>query len=1764
MTGAQFDATFQAILFEWAGVSDVDPTSSGPNVNAQHLAFLYSFYGIDPTTEPAFAVDPNSHSGSIWESDFQTIVDQMEVRFASQIGFSLFMQGSDSDSLAANPLSVFSEISYDVTTDTLSANLDHLLTSIVAGAPSDPSAAESYYDLTFRVVRGLRVDLFNDDNALFTSSVLSELGALGVSAANETTALNAFGFVDDERSATGQVSLTSVNEVVLLGTGDKILSGGAGNGYVYSADGGNDTVSDNGSIDSGAEVVLDGLNESGVVFERPNDGSDLLIVNSETGSTLTLPDYFENSTFQTIEFDDGPPLAHSDVATTLRNEAKNYLLSAAATTDTLAQQQGTLSLFGFTSTLDEGTQTGTLDGTFGADVIFLGSGDKTVAGGGGADLYVYSADGGDVVIDDTGNNGVLQSDLIMNGIASTDVSITRPSNGNDLAITINSTGKTLTIQGEFAHDGPLNTIAFSDGVTWSFDQVQQMLLDQESATPGETIFGFAGRADTLVAGLGDRLLNGEGGADTYVYSSAGGNDIVVGESQGTLQFTDIASTDVTLSQPNGGTDLVLTVTSTGESVTVQGEYTNGGGLAAITFSDGVSWSFDQVQQMLLDQESATPGATIYGFAGRADTLVAGVGDRLLNGEGGADTYVYSSAGGNDIVVGESGATLEFSDIASTDVTLSRPNGGTDLVLTVTSTGESVSVQGEYTNGGGLAAITFSDGVSWSFDQVQQMLLDQESATPGATIYGFAGRADTLVAGVGDRLLNGEGGADTYVYSSAGGNDIVVGESQGTLQFTDIASTDVTLSQPNGGTDLVLTVTSTGESVTVQGEYTNGGGLAAITFSDGVSWSFDQVQQMLLDQESATPGATIYGFAGRADTLVAGVGDRLLNGEGGADTYVYSSAGGNDIVVGETGGTLEFSDISSADVTLSRPNGGSDLDLTVTSTGESVTVQGEYSNGGALTAISFSDGVTWNFDQIEQMLLDQESATAGAAIYGFVGRADTLVAGVGDRLLNGEGGADTYVYSSDGGNDIVVGETGATLEFSDIASTDVTLSQPNGGGDLVLTVTNTGESVTVQGEFSNGGALAAITFSDGVSWNQAQIEDILNSGSGSANVFQYAKGGGNVTVNLNGVIDTINFGAGITAQDVYFQYGSGGDLVIQFVGDDTDSIVVNQPLTQNSWGLSSAVSELTFADGTSMVVGEPAPGEGAPLTFTWYGTASATNLVGGNDVSNIFVAGPGGDTIDFGNESNTIGYNEGDGDVTINNSSNGTGTINFGSGITAQDVYFEYGNQGDLVIQFVGDDTDRIVVNQPLTQNSWGLTSAVTELTFADGTSMSVGQQAPGEGTPLMFTWYGTSSATTLVGGNDVSNLFVAGPGGDTIDFGDESNSLDYDEGDGKVTVNNNDNGTGTINFGSGITAQDVYFQYGSQGALVIQFAGDDTDSIDVNVLTVNPWGLSSAVTELTFADGTSMTVGQPAPGEGTPLTFTWYGTASDTNLVGGNDVSNIFVAGPGGDTIDFGDESNTIDYDEGDGNVTVNNNYNGAGTINFGSGITAQDVYFQYGSPGALVIQFVGDDTDSIVINDDLTLNSWGLSSSVNEMTFANGTTMAIGQPAAGEGALLTFTWYGRANSNTVGGNDVSNSFILGAGSESFNGGNGNNTYTASATTGQATINANAATGMTNELDFTGSITDENLWFAQSGNDLKIDLLGTNTQVDVSGWFNSSSNQLQEITAGGLKIDSQISQLVQAMATYSANNSGFDPASSGSSMPNNANVQSAIAAAWHP
>jgi Ca2+-binding RTX toxin-like protein len=140
-----------------------------------------------------------------------------------------------------------------------------------------------------------------------------------------------------------------------------------------------------------------------------------------------------------------------------------------------------------------------------------------------------------------------------------------------------------------------------------------------------------------------------------------------------------------------------------------------------------------------------------------------------------------------------------------------------------------------------------------------------------------------------------------------------------------------------------------------------------------------------------------------------------------------------------------------------------------------------------------------------------------------------------------------------------------------------------------------------------------------------------------------------------------------------------------------------------------------------------------------------------------------------------------------------------------------------------------------------------------------------------------------------------------------------------------------------------------------------------------------------------------------------------------------------------------------------------------------------------------------------------------------------------------------------------------GAGDDLLQGGGGNDRYQFGRGDGQDRIvnGLPANPAPTGELDLASGVATNQLWLARAGSDLQIDIMGTSDHVTVAGWYSSPAAQLQQITtADGLKLDGQLSQLVQAMATFASNNPGFDPTLTAQA-PNDANLQSTLAAAWH-
>ena len=96
-----------------------------------------------------------------------------------------------------------------------------------------------------------------------------------------------------------------------------------------------------------------------------------------------------------------------------------------------------------------------------------------------------------------------------------------------------------------------------------------------------------------------------------------------------------------------------------------------------------------------------------------------------------------------------------------------------------------------------------------------------------------------------------------------------------------------------------------------------------------------------------------------------------------------------------------------------------------------------------------------------------------------------------------------------------------------------------------------------------------------------------------------------------------------------------------------------------------------------------------------------------------------------------------------------------------------------------------------------------------------------------------------------------------------------------------------------------------------------------------------------------------------------------------------------------------------------------------------------------------------------------------------------------------------------------------------------------------------------------------NLWtdklntvFAQSGNNLVITRHGGTERLTVNNWFSGTTNQIEQLksTDTSTLLNTQVANLIQAMATFSANNGGITWDQAIDTRP--IDVQAIVAAHW--
>ena len=1173
------------------------------------------------------------------------------------------------------------------------------------------------------------------------------------------------------------------------------------------------------------------------------------------------------------------------------------------------------------------TGTGDMAGTGDKDIFYMGAGDQVARGGAGHDSYVFGRNFGQDVIDDV--EPVMsnrQPDSIrFADIRSTEVSARRE--GYDLILTVDATGDSVRVVRQFEGITPnlfggdvsdqtgIAEVIFADGVVWDGHDIARQISDPQAGD--QTITGTP-TGDYLDGGAGNDHLSGGDDGDIYRFARGYGNDTVRDALTNILITTpDIVTLgagltrdDVEFLRNGGSDDLVIRIRDTGETLTLQGQftatYTGPLGtqwfdrIEAVVFDNAISYDWRELMDLLIEQAQTDGDDAIYGFS-RQDRLDGGAGDDYLSGGNESDTYIFGRGYGrdtirdnmNNILATNNDRVVFIDGITLDDLELFRNGNSNDMEFRLIGTDDVLTISGQYdilhTGVFGMHSWTmietfeFADGTTLGWWDICVRLIEQAKTDGDDTIYG-TWFDDRLDGGAGNDYLSGGNGSDTYVFGYGYGHDVVhdrmsniLTDNDDRVVFTDgITIDDVEFYRNGGSKDLEIRLKGTDDVLTIQGYldvfHTGVFGARSWTmiekleFADGTILNWWDTIDLLLEQAKTDGDDAIYG-TWFADRLDGGVGNDYLAGGGSSDVYIFDRGYGQDTIYDysenlflEDVDRVEFgSGITAEDLDISRS--GDRLTFTVRDSGDSLTIPKQFHYNTLhwrdyrIEEFHFADGGFWTENDV--MLLLLQGTDGDDLLVGFDG-ADTLDGGAGNDRLEGGEASDTYIFGVGYGHDVIAEHTRHTMRgagndrvlFDDsVSPSDVSFARV--GSSIVATLSS-GDTLTVEGQtWRSGHHVERYEFADGTVLSRKDLFDLFGEGTGD---------------------DDELVGSNISEE--FFGYA----------GDDT----------------------IRAGEGNDQITG-----------------------------------GPGDDRLEGGGHSDTYYYYVGDGHDVISDTTwspySGIAKhdkIIFGEGFTPDNVLLQQ-VQKNLLIEFVSLDGSIFVENQ-FAKKEWGLES----IEFADGTVWNrydgIYEQVATDGNDALRgsafndTMYGGAGDDILRPGEGYDTL-IGGPGDDRLEGGGEGDTYIYAIGDGHDVIHDYAwsswytcaDGNRLI-FGAGISPDDVIARISIDSKHLFLLLPEFDGSIIIeNEFTNNQWGVETIL----FDDGTvwgysdlklSDTVGTAdadtivGNGVGTKI----YGDAGDDHINAGAGDDQIWgeagddhiIGGAGADVIDGGEGNDTADY----------------------------------------------------------------------------------------------------------------------------------------------------------------------------------------------------------------------------------------------------------------
>lgn len=1078
-------------------------------------------------------------------------------------------------------------------------------------------------------------------------------------------------------------------------------------------------------------------------------------------------------------------------------------------------------------------------------------------------------------------------------------------------------------------------------------------------------------------------------------------------------------------------------------------------------------------------------------SGASDTAiyVGGGGTDTLNGGGGQDVYVFGQEIGNatinDIEASPSGDRIRFTSLNPDDVKLTRQ--GNDLLVTVTATGETVRVTGQFapvvplssdvllSTNKGIEEIQFADGTVFEMPEIMSAV---GTGTDGSDHMVGTMHSDVLLGGLGDDRLEGGDDADLYVVNGGEGHD-VIHDAQSTVLLRaadvlvfgdDIAPDDLIFSRAgSGGDDLLITIGTGGQSVLIEGQF----GYSSLGYNDkfalnsrieafafreyGEGWSNKDIQQLLIGQATTAGADETLGF-GDQDAFGASAGDDVLVGMDGADTYVWSAGAGNDrideraryidVSVGLGGisltvraDTLQFdASIDPATLVFARPYDSLDLVITNSATGETMTIVGQFDSfqTGVLGAQWF-DRVEW-FEFANGVRLSWKDVTAIVTTGGDGNDRlrgdileDELAGGRGNDLLSGGGGGDTYLFNVGDGQDTVldhnqtfIGDgfltpesTIDTLELGQgITPADIQLER--NGSSITLVIGSSGDRVTLAGQddYVQTGVFGAIPtsrveqvrFDDGTIWSWQELnrrviaasttsgndvalgftlsdrfeasagDDLLMGGeSGDTYVFGVGAGHDRIQESVSNVLygdnDSVEFDSTVAPADVSVAR-DGNDLILALTSGDTLRVVGEFALqTLYTW---TDVENFRFADGTVWTKADI-------QQRLLQSTAGNDHLVGFYSSDDLDGAA-GDDLLEGKDGSDTYHFDRGYGhdeirEIVTEVNAGDYDRVVFGPSLLPEDVVAS--RDGNDLVLTIGDTGETLRITGQFAFASWFAWNDVELFTFANGTQwtdIEVAARLTG-GTSGDDHLVGTFRSDTLDGkqGND---LLEGGDGSDIYVFGRGYGQDEIRESLTDANLGEDDE----LRFGPDITLADLGFTRSGNDLLITILGTADTLKI-TGQFNYGSWFTWQDVDRFLFDDGTSL-IRQ----EIQQVVLESLRTSGADHILGFM-TGDTLDGGAGNDILEGSDGSDTYVFGRGygqdeiretltDGNLSEND------TVRFGADVSWSDLRFTRNGD-ALTITIAGT-TDSLkiggewtTITDTATATWWD----VENFVFADSTT---------------------------------------------------------------------------------------------------------------------------------------------------------------------------------